>query len=121
MTRRDWTGLLAAFGVLGAMLAYRAVFVEPRDWGSLCAEVVVPLACHPRGALLWLQHWGLWGGGALGLGLWAFLGGPFAVRVTAVALGAVAVANYNASWGMLGLALGAWAWIGAARRAAPGT
>ena len=28
-----------------------------------------------------------------------------------MALGAAAVANYNATWGMLGLALGAWAWI----------
>ena len=40
------------------------------------------------------------------------------MRVAAVALGAVAVANYNATWGMLGLALGAWAWIGAGRQPA---
>lgn len=118
MSRRDWLGLLIALGVLGAMLGYRAVHVEPREWGALCAAAAPPLACGPRAALLWLQHWHLWGAGALGLGLWAFLGGPFALRVAAVALGAVAVANYNATWGMLGLALGAWAWIGAGRRTA---
>jgi hypothetical protein len=114
MTRRDWLGLLSVLATLGAMLGYRALHVEPREWGALCAAATVPLACHPRAALLWLQHWQLWGAGALGLGLWAFLGGPFAARVAAVALGAVAVLNYNATWGMLGLALGAWAWIGAA-------
>ena len=119
MSRRDWLGLLIAIGVLGAMLGYRAAYVEPREWGALCAAAAPPLACAPRAALLWLQHWQLWGAGALGLGLWAFLGrggGGFPVRVAAVALGAVAVANYNATWGMLGLALGAWAWIGAADR-----
>ena len=117
MQRRDWLGLLIAFGVLGAMLGYRAMYVEPREWGALCAAAAPPTACWPRAALLWLQHWQLWGAGALGLGLWAFLGGgAFRVRVAAVALGAVAVANYNATWGMLGLALVAWAWIGAARR-----
>ena len=116
MTRRDWLGLLSVLAALGAMLGYRALHVEPREWGALCAAASVPLACHPRAALLWLQHWQLWGAGALGSGLWAFLGGPFAVRVAAVALGAVAVVNYNATWGMLGLALGAWTWIGAAGR-----
>lgn len=118
MRKRDWIGLAAAAGALGLMLLYRAIYVEPRAWGALCAAAAVPLACHPRAALLWLQHWQLWGGGALLLGLWAFLGGPFGVRVAAVALGAVATANYNATWGMLGLLLGAWAWIGAAGRGA---
>lgn len=117
MTRRDWIGVLTAAGVLGAMLLYRHVFVEPREWGAVCAAAEMPLACYPRAALLWLQHWQLWGGGTLLLGLWALLGGPFWVRVAAVALGAVATANYNATWGMLGLALGAWAWIGEPRRA----
>ena len=116
MRRQDWLGLLIVLGVLGAMLGYRAVYVEPRAWGALCAAAAPPLACGPRAALLWLQHWQLWGAGALGLGLRAFLGGGLAPRVAAVALGAVAVANYNATWGMLGLALGAWAWIGAAGR-----
>lgn len=121
MARRDWIGLAVAAGMLGLLLLYREIYVEPRAWGAACAAAAPPLACRPRAALLWLQHWQLWGGGALLLGLWAFLGGPFRVRVAAVALGAVATANYNATWGMLGLLLGAWAWIGgaAAGRKAP--
>lgn len=117
MTRRDWTGLLIALAALGAMAAYRAVWVEPREWGGLCAVAGRPLACEPRALLLWLQHWQLWGGGALVLGVWSFLGGPHAARVAAVALGMIATINYNATWGMLGAALGAWAWLGATRRA----
>lgn len=112
MSRRDWTDLAVVIVALGCMLAFRAVYVEPRTWGDVCGAGVRPAACAPRAALLWLQHWHLWGAGALTLGFWAFLGGPRAIRVAAVALGAVAVANYNATWGMLGLALGVWAWIG---------
>ncbi|MBW8270724.1 hypothetical protein [Caldovatus aquaticus] len=119
MARRDWIGLAVAAGVLGLLLLYRALHVEPRAWGAACAAAAPPLACHPRAALLWLQHWQLWGGGALLLGLRAFLGGPFWVRVAAVTLGAAAIANHNATWGMLGLLLGAWAWIGGAGRQAP--
>ena len=119
MTKRDWTGLLIVLGALGALLAYRAAYVEPRAWATLCGGAAAPLACQPRAALLWLQHWQVWGGGALALGLWALLGAPFAVRVAAVALGAMAVANYNVTWGVLGLVLGAWAWIGAAGPRAP--
>ena len=118
MMRRDWIGLGAAAAALGAMLLYRHVYVEPREWGAACAAAAAPFACRPRAALLWLQHWQLWGLSALGLGMWALLGGPFAVRVAAVALGAVAAANYNATWGVLAAALGAWAWIGAAPAAA---
>ena len=119
MTKRDWTGLLIVLAALGALLAYRAAYVEPRAWAALCGGAAAPWACQPRAALLWLQHWQVWGGGALVLGLWALLGAPFVVRVAAVALGAMAVANYNVTWGVLGLALGAWAWIGAAGRRAP--
>ena len=38
------------------------------------------------------------------------------MRAAAVALGVIAVLNYNASWGLLGAVLGAWAWIGDAMR-----
>ena len=110
--RRDVYGVAAALAALGAMLLFRARYVEPREWGALCAAAGAPFACLPRAGLQWLQHWQLWGAGALSLGLWAFAGrAPFPVRVAAVALGAVAAANYNASWGVLGAALGAWAWI----------
>ncbi|MDB5315095.1 MAG: hypothetical protein JWO26_215 [Rhodospirillales bacterium] len=109
MTRRDWTGLLIALAALAAMLAYREIWVEPRAWGAICAASPRPFACEPRAALLWLQHWQLWGGGALVLGIWAFLGGPHWVRVAALALGMIATVNFNATWGMLGAALGVWA------------
>ena len=115
MTKRDGYGLLAVAAALGGILAYRAAYVEPRDWAAACAVAMPRLACLPRDALLWLQHWQLWGASALGLGIWSLFGAPFGIRVAAVALGTVAVANYNATWGMLGLALGAWAWVAAGR------
>ncbi|UPG72082.1 hypothetical protein MVG78_16365 [Roseomonas gilardii subsp. gilardii] len=103
---------------VAAMAIYRHAYVEPREWGALCLDLSqAPLACHPRAALLWLQHWQLWGASALLLGLWAFLGGPAVTRAAAVALGIIAVLNYNASWGLLGAVLGAWAWIGDAATA----
>ena len=119
MRRTDWLGLAVVAVSLGGLILYRQVYVEPREWVGVCAAAAPPLACLPRAALVWLQHFYLWGTGALLLGLWAFLGGPFAAAVAAVALGAAAVANYNATWGMLGLALGAWGWIRRERPDAP--
>jgi hypothetical protein len=103
-------GIVAA--VVGGMLLYRHFGIEPRHWGTTCSGTDASFNCVPRAALLWLQHWWLWGGAALAAGFAAFLGAPHTVRVAAVALGIVAVINYNATWGMLGAALGAWAWIG---------
>lgn len=121
VSRRDAAGLAAVAAALAALLLYRAWGVEPREWGAVCAAAAPPLACAPRAVLLWLQHWQLWGAGALALGLWAFMGGPFAAAAAAVALGGAAVVNYNATWGMIGAALGAWAWLRRedARAAAP--
>jgi hypothetical protein len=109
--RADWIGIAVAAASLAALEAYRVTLVEPRIWVGLCAGPHAPLVCAPRAALLWLQARYLWGWGALALGLWAFLGGKRPVAVAAVAAGAAAVVNYNATWGMLGAALGAWAWI----------
>lgn len=111
MTRRDAIGCAIVIVLSALMLWYRGVFVEPRAWGAACAAASAPLACLPRAALFWLQYRGLWGAAGLALGLWAFLGGPFAVAVGAVAAGAIAAMNYNASFGLLGAALGAWAWL----------
>ncbi|MFT8244308.1 hypothetical protein [Roseomonas sp. BN140053] len=117
LARRDLGGLLAVVLAVGAMAIYRAVWVEPREWGAACLDLSqAPLACLPRAGLLWLQHWQLWGGAALLLGLWGFIGSPNWVRVAAVALGIIAILNFNATWGMLGAALGAWAWVGAVAR-----
>lgn len=113
MRRRDWVGFVCVAAIVAAMAAFRLEYVEPREWGGLCAAAAPPLACAPRAALLWLQRFGLWGGSAALLGLCAFVGGPFATRAAAVAIGICAVLNYNASWGMVGAALGAWAWLSA--------
>jgi hypothetical protein len=119
LARRDWVGFCVVALAVAALLAYRSVFIEPRSWGAVCAAAAPPLACLPRAALLWMQQFYLWGGLALGLGLWAFLlRAPFAVRVAAVVAGVAAVVNYNATWGMVGAALGVWAWLRPARRAA---
>lgn len=122
VSRRDLVALLAVAAAIGMMVAYRHVYVEPRAWGALCLDLSqAPLACQPRAALLWLQHWQLWGAFAMGLGIWAFVGAPFPVRAAAVAMGVIAVLNFNATWGMVGAALGGWAWVEAnARAARPG-
>lgn len=117
MRRRDLAGLLVLAVWLAGLLAYRAVYVEPRGWAAACALAAPPYACLPRAALLWAQQYGVWGGGALLLGLAAFLGAP--CITPAIALGLAGVVNYNASFGMLGLALAAWAWISPPRRSPP--
>ncbi len=127
VTKRDLLAALAVLAALGAMVVYRAVGVEPREWGALCLDMArAPFACTPRAALLWLQHWQLWGAAALLLGFWAFVGrgwrAPWWAGPAAVALGVIAVLNFNATWGMVGAALGAWAWVGGmARRDLAGT
>ena len=109
--RRDVAGLAIVAASIAGMIAYRYAYIEPREWGAVCATASPPLACAPRAALLWLQQKYAWGGVALALGLSAFLlRGPFAVAVAAMVVGVAAVENYNATWGMIGLALGAWAW-----------
>jgi len=109
--KADWLGFACLVASLFAVLLYRRHFIEPREWAVLCAAAAPPAACLPRAALLWLQHFYLWGAAALALGFWAFLGAPFFVSVAGVVVGMAAVVNYNASWGMFGLALAAWGWL----------
>jgi len=117
VTKRDLLAMLAVAAAIGLMVAYRAWQVEPREMGALCLDpATAPFACRPRAVLLWLQHWGLWGAAALALGLWGFVGSPFAVRAAAVAMGVIAVLNFNATWGMIGAALGIWTWVEANAR-----
>ncbi len=119
LTRRDTTGLAIVVLATAALIAYRAVYIEPRAWGAICAAAEgAPLACASRTVLFWMQREYLWGGTALVLGLFAFLArGPFAVAVAAVVMGFAAVENYNATWGMVGAALGVWAWLGISKKA----
>ncbi|MCR0983527.1 hypothetical protein [Roseomonas populi] len=117
VTKHDLIAVLAVAAAIGLMVLYRHLQVEPRQMGALCLDLsTAPFACKPRAVLLWLQHWQLWGAGAMALGVWAFIGAPFAVRAAAVALGVIAVLNFNATWGMVGAALGGWAWVEAAAR-----
>ena len=113
LSRRDITGLVLLAAATAAIMAYRAAYIEPRAWGTLCASADgAPIVCASRTALFWLQRQYLWGTTALVLGLLAFLRrGPFALALAAIIAGIAAVENYNATWGMAGVALGAWSWL----------
>jgi hypothetical protein len=111
-TRQDCAGLAVVAACTAAIYTYRAIYIEPRAWGALCAAAAAPAACLPRAGLLWLQREYLWGGIAAALGLLAFLArGPWPLSVAAVCVGIMAIANFNATWGMVGTALGVWAWF----------
>jgi hypothetical protein len=112
MQRRDVWGLAVVAAAAVGLIAYRAWFIEPREWGALCVAAAPPAACVPRAALIWLQRYYLWGAGSLALGLFGFAwGGGFGAQLAAIILGVAAIENYNATWGAIGLALGAWAWL----------
>jgi hypothetical protein len=112
MQRRDVWGLATVIAVTVGLIAYRAYFIEPREWGTVCVGASPPMACMPRAALIWLQRYYLWGTGSLVLGLLGFAwGGGFGAQLAAVILGVAAIENYNATWGAIGLALGAWGWL----------
>ncbi len=111
-TRGDWVWLAVVVAAGVGMAAYRAVYIEPRAWGAVCAGVGAPWACVPRAGLLWLQTKYLFGVISLVLGVAAFLmRGPRWLAAVAMIVGIAGVQNYNATWGMLGAALGAWAWL----------
>ena len=119
MRRRDIIGLGIVAAATAGLIAYRAVYIEPRVWGALCASAQPPLACLPRAGLIWLQRYYLWGTISLALGLWAFAWrAPFAIHILAIIIGIAGIENYNATWGAVGAALGAWAWLGASRNGA---
>ncbi len=109
--RRDRVGIGLVLAATAALLVFRARYVEPRAWLGYCTAAHPPLACLPRGWLLWLQTRGWWGAAGFACGLWAFLGGPFAAAVAGLALGIAGVIDYNATWGMLGAALAVWGWL----------
>jgi hypothetical protein len=112
MRRRDIWGLAIVALATAALILYRHYFIEPREWGAICAAAAPPPACLPRAGLIWLQRFYLWGSLALALGLWGFAWrGRFPAQLGAVVIGIAAIENYNASWGAVGAALGVWAWI----------
>lgn len=107
----DAMGLALVGASLALMMRYRTVYIEPRDWGAICAGTATPLICLPRTATLWLQSVYGWGAAALYAGLLTLIRAPSPICVAAVALGAVAIVNQNATWGAVGLCLGAWSWV----------
>ena len=110
--RRDGLGIAAVLFTIVAAIAYRQIYLEPRQWGALCVAATRPMACLPRAGLIWLQHFYLLGGASLVLSLFGFAWrGGFAAQLGAVLLGVVALENYNATWGGVGAAIGAWAWL----------
>jgi hypothetical protein len=112
MRRRDIVGLCIVTAATAGLVAYRAIYIEPRAWGALCAASAPPLACLPRAGLIWLQRYYLWGTISLGLGLWSFAWrAPFTIQIAAIVIGIAGIENYNATWGAVGAALGAWAWL----------
>jgi len=110
--QRDAAGLAVVVAAVAAVMLYRATYLEPVIWGTLCAAASPPLACVPRAALMWLQGHYLMGIASLAFGLWGFAWrGGFGVQLAAIVAGIAALDNYNATWGALGAALGAWGWV----------
>ena len=109
MKRKTAARLIVVGVCWTALLAFRAVYVEPRAAAAACLAAA-SLPCTLRTALLWLQYQELWGAAALALGLLAFFT-RLPLAVAAVVAGIAAIVNFNASWGMAGAALGAWAWL----------
>ena len=107
----DVMGLALVGVTLALMMEFRAVYVEPREWGAICVGVDPPLSCIPRNITLWLQGWYGWGAAALYAGLLTLIRSPSGVSVAAVSLGTLAIVNQNATWGVLGMLLGAWSWL----------
>jgi len=107
----DAMGIALVAATLGLMMLFRAVYVEPREWGAVCVTVDPPASCGPRAVTLWLQSVYGWGAAALYAGLLTLIHSPSSVSVAAVSLGAIAIVNQNATWGVLASCLGAWSWL----------
>ena len=107
----DAMGIALVAVTFGLMLLFRAVYVEPREWGAICVTVDPPASCGPRALSLWLQTIYGWGAMALYAGLLTLIRSPSGVSVAAVALGAIAIINQNATGGALAICLGLWSWV----------
>ena len=72
----DAMGIALVAATLGLMMLFRAVYVEPREWGAICVAVDPPLSCIPRNITLWMQGWYGWGAAALYAGLLTLIRSP---------------------------------------------
>jgi hypothetical protein len=102
-------GLVILFAL--GMYAFRHYAIEPRATVGLCAAANAPAFCGPRAAVLSLQYYQGFGWAALLLGLAAFFAGWRWAAIFAIAIGAAAVINYNATTGIIGAALGLITWL----------
>jgi hypothetical protein len=112
MRRGRIAGAAVVVITTAALETFRLVWMEPRAIGLACVHHTGPAAlCSARAGVGLLQHFGVWGGVALALGILALATGRFWLTVGAVCFGAAGLINYNISWGMLGAALGVWTWL----------
>ena len=78
-------------------ISFRITTVEPREFVGLCASRHAPWICAVRHAVLWLQYEHSFGLTSLLLGLFAFVFTYRPLGVVALAFGAIAIINYNAT------------------------
>ncbi len=102
-------------------ISFRITTVEPREFVGLCASRHAPWICAVRHAVLWLQYEHSFGLTSLLLGLFAFVFTYRPLGVVALAFGAIAIINYNATEGVVGAALGLWGWLEASTTSSSGT
>lgn len=98
----------------------RQLYIEPSAVALVCNAASHPSWCAIRFAILFAQREALFGIAAVVMGGVALLcGGPKAA-IAAIALSALAIANYNVEMGALALVAGLIASVGRGRRRLPG-
>jgi hypothetical protein len=121
LSRADQIGIAVVVVVSAAAIVFRQLTIVPRAFVGLCAGSHAPLICGPRQAVLWAQYEGWFGIASLILGLLAFAFAWRSLGVAALAMGIVAVVNYNGTEGIIGAGFGLWGWLEAAAPARTGT
>lgn len=111
MRRGDRMGVAIVAAAAVSAISFRITTVEPREFVGLCASRHAPWICAVRHAVLWLQYEHSFGLTSLLLGLFAFVFTYRPLGVVALAFGAIAIINYNATEGVVGAALGLWGWL----------
>lgn len=114
LDRADLAGVAIVVVLAASAIGFRMATIEPRAFVGICAAAHRPLVCAPRQAVLWLQYQQLFGFPALLLGGLAVAFARRWLGVAGLALGIVAVVNFNGTEGIIGAALGLWGWLEAA-------
>lgn len=101
-----WFGLLITALVSWVSWELREVYVEPSAAALTCNVTPHPGWCAVRFAILIGQHNSLFGAAALVAGVVALFRGGRGPALTAAALAAAAIVNYNVEMGALALVFG---------------